>query len=210
MGTTPMHRASNWRRIFVVNRATATAEQKAALARVLASRYRRLRAGELYRIDGWPLQEPTEAITVDTGLLLIGLFECLKHRDEAEKTLREIVVLFLRSLDLSDDARRSIDPNRLELRKQFEMLNLWTRQRGRSPMTTVLSAAAAWLFRDQVGVDWGSGRTSRQIARALFPDAWALYSKTLNLFGRSLAEARVLHSAEFTNEPTSRSSMRAA
>ena len=66
----PIHRVNRWRRIFVLNRSTISAAQKTALARVLTSRYRRLCAGELYRIDGWPLPEPTEAVAIDTGLLL--------------------------------------------------------------------------------------------------------------------------------------------
>src|SRR5205814_10283517 len=121
MQRTPIHRANRWRRIFVLNRSTISAAQKTALARVLTSRYRRLCAGELYRIDGWPLPEPTEAVAIDTGLLLIGLSECLRDPDKAETALRDIVVLFLRSLDLPDDTRRSINANRLDLRHQWEM-----------------------------------------------------------------------------------------
>ena len=77
MGTILIEKANSWHSIFAVNRPmTASEEQKAALARVLRSRYHKLCAGELYRIDGWQLKEPTEAITVDTGMILIGLSEC--------------------------------------------------------------------------------------------------------------------------------------
>ena len=99
MGTILIEKANSWHSIFAVNRPmTASEEQKAALARVLRSRYHKLCAGKLYRIDGWPLKEPTEAITVDTGMILIGLSECLGCSAEAENTLRQIIILFFASL----------------------------------------------------------------------------------------------------------------
>jgi hypothetical protein len=202
---------NNWRRIFFAGRPMAvSAAQKTALARVLAGRHRRLCAGELYRIDGWPLPEPTEAITIDSALILIGIFESMSDPDEAQKALRDIVVLFLRSLHLSDDARRSIDPNRLNIRYQLEMLQIWMQRRERSPMFAVLQFAAGLLFRDQVEIDWDSSQTTAQIASALIKDAWALYCKTLNLFGRALDDARVPHSLNGINSTSPKSSMRAA
>jgi hypothetical protein len=44
----------------------------------------------LYRADGRLLREPTEAITLDTGMMLIGLSECLRSSIQAEKVLRDI------------------------------------------------------------------------------------------------------------------------
>jgi len=209
MRTMLTHAPSNWRRMFFADRPIAmSAAQKTALARVLAGRYRRLCACELYRIDGWPLPEPTEAITVDTALILIGIFESLSDPEEAEKALREIVALFLRSLHVSDDARQSINPNRLDIRHQLEMLQIWTRHRERSPMLAVLYFAAGLLFRDEM--DFESGQITAQIARALLPEASALYSKTLNLFGRTLDDVRVAHRLKSTDSRLPRSPMRAA
>ena len=52
MGTILIEKATSWRRIFLLDRViTASEEQKAALVRVLGSRFHRLRAGELYRGD---------------------------------------------------------------------------------------------------------------------------------------------------------------
>ena len=205
MRRTPMHRANNWRRIFLLNRSTVSAAQKAALARVLASRYRRLCAGELYRIDEWPLPEPTEAVTIDTGLLLIGLYECLGDLDVAETALRDIVVLFLRSLHLPEEARRGIYPKRLDLRHQLAMLELWTNQHGRGPpWEPVLCFAACLLFHGQ------TEPTTTQIGKALSADAWALYSKTLSFFGRALDDARVVDSSTDKSAAAPGSSMRAA
>ncbi|HET9849419.1 MAG TPA: hypothetical protein VFR68_12800 [Candidatus Dormibacteraeota bacterium] len=185
MGMISSQKSSSSGRIFAAQPVlTVSAAQTTALARILASRYRRLSAGELYRIDGWPLPEPTEAITVDTALIFIGLSQCLGDHGEAETALRDIVVLFLRSLHLTDEARRSVKPNKLDLRHQWEMLRIWMKHRERSPMAAVLGFAAFLLFGNQIEGDGERGPTSRQLAGALFADAWALYSKTLNLFGQ--------------------------
>jgi hypothetical protein len=209
--TTTWRQNSGWWRMFAAHpMLTVSAAQKAALARILESRYRRLSSDELYRIDGWPLPELTEAITIDTALILIGLFECLEDPDQAEMVLREIVVLFLRSLHLSDEARSSVNPRKLDLRHQLEMLRIWMQYRESSPMALVLRFAAFLLFRDQIEVDGESGATSRQLTAALFPDAWALYSKTLSLFGRTLDADRTVTMPNSSNSTAPRLSIRAA
>ena len=192
MGTILIEKANSWHSIFAANRAmTASEEQKAALARVLRSRYHKLCAGELYRIDGRPLKEPTEAITVDTGMILIGLSECLGCSAEAENTLRQIIILFFASLGLSSEVRRSIDQNRLDIRYQLKMLQTWTRNRERSPLAAVLSFAAALLFPDEAEIEQNGDQTLTYAGRALFSDAWAIYSKTLNLFGHALDQPAI-------------------
>ena len=192
MGTILIEKANSWHSIFAANRAmTASEEQKAALARVLRSRYHKLCAGELYRIDGWPLKEPSEAITVDTGMILIGLSECLGCSAEAENTLRQIIILFFASLGLSSEVRRSIDQNRLDIRYQLKMLQTWTRHRERSPLAAVLSFAAALLFPDEAEIEQNGDQTLTYAGRALFSDAWAIYSKTLNLFGHALDQPAI-------------------
>src|SRR5437764_14909666 len=95
MGTILVETGSIWRRIFLLDPVTASEEQKAGLARVLQSRYHKVCAGELYRIDGQPLRAPTEAITLDTGVVLIGTSECLRWSSEAEKALRAMRMMFL-------------------------------------------------------------------------------------------------------------------
>ena len=110
----------------ILSHTTVSAAQKAALARVLASRYRRLCAGELYVVDGFPLTQPSEAVMIDIGLVLIGLFECLRDHREAEKVLRDIAVLFLRSSMREPDAAQSrIIPDKLDIRHGSEMLEIW-------------------------------------------------------------------------------------
>jgi hypothetical protein len=123
--------------------------------------------------------------------MLIGLNECLRDPDAAEKAVREIVVLFLRSTDLSDQARSILKPERLNLRNELEMLKLWDQYKERSPMAAVLFYATRLLFREHAELHL-ENRTTAQLARALFPDASTLYSKVLNLFGRALDDAHVI------------------
>ena len=115
MGTMLVETGSIWRRIFLLDRVAASEEQKAGLARVLQSRYHRLCAGKLYCPDGGPLREPTEAITLDTGMMLIGLSECLRCSSQAEKALRDIIILFFGALGTSTEVCHKINRAQLEL-----------------------------------------------------------------------------------------------
>ena len=108
MGTILVETGSIWRRIFLLDPVTASEEQKAGLVRVLQSRYHKVCAGELYRIDGQPLRAPTEAITLDTGMVLIGMSECLRSSSEAEKALRDIFMMFFCGFgDLARDLQKN-------------------------------------------------------------------------------------------------------
>jgi hypothetical protein len=71
------------------------------------------------------------------------------------------------------------------------MLQTWTRHRERSPLAAVLSFAAAFLFRDEAEIEQNGDQTLTYVGRALFSDAWAIYSKTLNLFGHALDQPAI-------------------
>ena len=189
MGTILVETGSIWRRIFLLDPATASEEQKAGLVRVLQSRYHKVCAGELYRIDGEPLRAPTEAITLDTGMVLIGMSECLRSSSEAEKALRDIVMMFFAGLGISREVCKNIDPSELDLRQQLNMLSLWTRCRQNAPLMPVLNFAAALLCRGEPHET--RPHTIAQMARALMPDAWTIYSKTVSYFGYTVDEPRV-------------------
>ena len=145
MGTILVETGSIWRRMFLLDPVTASEEQKAGLVRVLQSRYHKLCVGELYRIDGQPLREPTEAITLDTGMVLIGLSECLRSPSEAENALRDILMLFFPAVGISREICKKIDRTELDLRHQLKMLSLWTQYRQNAPLMPVLNFAAALL-----------------------------------------------------------------
>jgi len=189
MGTILVETGSIWRRIFLLDPATASAEQKAGLVRVLQSRYHKVCAGELYRIDGEPLRAPSEAITLDTGMVLIGMSECLRSSSEAEKALRDIVMMFFAGLGISREVCKNIDPSELDLRQQLNMLSLWTRCRQNAPLMPVLNFAAALLCRGEPHET--RPHTIAQMARALMPDAWTIYSKTVSFFGYTVDEPRI-------------------
>jgi hypothetical protein len=196
MGTILVETNSLWRRIFLLDRVTASEEQKAGLARVLQSRYHKLRADELYRADGRPLREPTEAITLDTGMMLIGLSECLRSSVQAEKVLRDIIMLFFGTVGISSDICRKIDRAKLDLRDQLKMLSLWTRYRQNAPLMPVLNSAAALLSHGDPQPQQTENHTVARIARALLPDAWAIYSKTVSFFGHAVDEPRIVQDLE--------------
>ena len=124
-------------------------------------------------------------------MILIGLSECLGCSAEAENTLRQIIILFFASLGLASEVRQSIDQNRLDIRYQLKMLQTWTRHRDRSPLAAVLSFAAALLFHDEAEIEQNGDQTLTYVGRALFSDAWAIYSKTLNLFGHALDQPAI-------------------
>ena len=196
MGTILVETGSIWQRIFLLDRVIASEEQKAGLARVLQSRYHKLCAGELYRADGRPLREPTEAITLDTGMMLIGLSECLHSSSQAEKALRDIVMLFFEAVGISGDICRKIDSAKLDLRHQLKMLSLWTQYRQNAPLMPVLNFAAALLSRDDRQLEQTGNQTVARMARALLPDAWAIYSKTVSFFGYAVDEPRIARDPE--------------
>jgi len=189
MGTILVETGSIWRRIFLLDPATASEEQKAGLVRVLQSRYHKVCAGELYRIDGEPLRAPTEAITLDTGMVLIGMSECLRSSSEAEKALRDIFMMFFAGLGISREICKKIDRSELDLRQQLKMLSLWTRCRQNAPLMPVLNFAAALLCRGEPHET--RPHTIAQMARALMPDAWTIYSKTVSYFGYTVDEPRI-------------------
>jgi len=191
MGTILVETGSIWRRIFLLDPVTASEEQKAGLVRVLQSRYHKVCAGELYRIDGQPLSAPTEAITLDTGMVLIGMSECLRSSSEAEKALRDIFMLFFAGLGISREVCKKIDRSELDLRQQLKMLSLWTRCRQNAPLMPVLNFAAAALCRGEPQLHETRHQTIARMARALLPDAWAIYSKTVSFFGYTVDEPRI-------------------
>lgn len=193
MGTILVETGSIWRRIFLPEPVTASEVQKAGLARILQSRYHKLSVGELYRVEGRPLSEPTEAITLDTGMVLIGLSECLRSSSEAEKVLRDILMLFFAALGISREVCSKINRAELDLRRQLKMLSLWTQNRQNAPLMPVLNFAAALLSRGDLQLHRTGHQTVARTARALLADAWAIYSKTVSFFGYAVDEPRLPH-----------------
>ena len=191
MGTILVETGGLWRRIFRPDPVTASQAQKAELVRVMLSRYQKLSVGELYLIDGRPLSEPTQAITLDTGMMVIGLSECLRSSSQAEKVLRDIVMLFFEAVGISSGVCRKIDRAKLDLRHQLKMLSLWSQYRQNAPLMPVLNFAAVLLSRGDPQPQQTGNQTVAPMARALLPDAWAIYSKTVSFFGYVVDEPRM-------------------
>jgi hypothetical protein len=164
----------------------ATTEQKAVLARILRSRYQKLREGALYNVDGQPPKDFAEGITVDTSLILIGLAECLASWKEAEDVLREVITLFLNSIGTFSEERRYIEAKKLNLHRQLDMLREWNASGEAAPLDSVLLIGARLLFGNHDDLGGVAEEELRRIAKLLAPDAWPIYVRTLQVFGRSL------------------------
>jgi hypothetical protein len=167
----------------------ATTEQKAVLARILRSRYLKLREGALYNVDGRPPKDFAEGITIDTSLILIGLTECLGSCKEAEYVLREVIILFLNSIDVFSEEKQYIEAKKLNLHCQLDMLQEWSESGEVAPLDSVLLIGARLLFGNDDDLGGVAEEELRRIAKLLAPDAWPIYVRTLQVFGRSVAAA---------------------
>ena len=65
----------------------------------------------------------------------------------------------------------------------------------------VLNFAAALLSRGDPQLHRTGHQTVAHLARALMPDAWAIYSKTVSFFGYTVDEPRMPHTLEAYRRP---------
>jgi hypothetical protein len=86
------------------------------LSEYLKERYGRLCKGELYKIKGYSPLHPMRVLTVDTGIMLIALSECLESRDTAITGLKKIMYRFLHKID--PKKRPDIGENRRACRRK--------------------------------------------------------------------------------------------
>jgi len=163
-----------WRKLTV----RVTGEQKAALVRALQSRYRKLREGALYNAGGDRPKDFTEGISVDLGLILIGLTECLASKRAAEDTLKDIIAVFLGHFDPRAADRRLIEAKRFNLDRQFQMMRAWQASGADGRLEGVLSIGARLLF--------GAEADAARVAKLLISDARPIYDRTLRVFGRTV------------------------
>jgi hypothetical protein len=124
-------------------------------------------------------------------MVLIGLSECLRSSSGAEKALRDILIVFFAALGIPREVHRKINPAKLDLRRQLKMLSLWTQNRQNAPMMPVLNFAAALLSQADRQLHQTGPHTIARMARTLFPDAWAIYAKTVSFFGYTVDAPRI-------------------
>jgi hypothetical protein len=181
-----------WRKLPV----RVTAEHKAALARALQSRHRKLCEGTLYNVGDERPKDFAEGISIDLGLILIGLIECLGSRRAAEDTLKDVIAVFLNSFDPPAADRRLIAARRFNLVRQFEMVRAWQASGANGSLEAVLSIGARLLF--------GTGADSYRISKILVRDARPLYVRTLHVFGRGVRSASLAPVAPVNTGPRPR------
>jgi hypothetical protein len=170
-----------------------TAEHKAALARALQSRHRKLCAGTLYNPGDERPKDFAEGISIDLRLIFIGLIECLGSRRAAEDTLKDIIAVFLSSFDPAVADRRLIEAKRFNLDRQFEMVRAWQASGTNGNLEAVLSIGARLLF--------GTAADSSGISKILVRDARPLYVRTLHVFGRGVRSASLARTASIQTGP---------
>jgi hypothetical protein len=158
--------------------AGVTTEHKAALARALQSRFRKLQEGVLYIVDGQRPKDFAEGISIDLGLILIALTECLGSRRAAEATLKDIIAVFLNFFDPPAADRPFIEFKRFNLDRQYEMARAWQASLADQRLEAVLSIGARLLY--------GAEIDSARIAKLLVRDARPIYVRTLHVFGRAV------------------------
>jgi hypothetical protein len=163
-----------WRNLTV----RVTSEQKAALARALQSRYRKLREGTFYNAGGDRPKDFTEGISIDLGLILIGLTECLGSKRAAEDTLKDVITVFLGPFDARGSDRRLIEAKRFNLDRQFQMMRAWQASGADGRLEGALSIGARLLF--------GAEADAARVAKLLIRDARPIYDRTLRVFGRTV------------------------
>jgi len=97
---------------------------------------------------------------------------------------------------ISSEVCRKINRTKLDLGHQLKMLSLWTQYRQNAPLMPVLNLAAAFLSRGDSQLHQSADQTVARLARALVPDAWAIYSKTVSFFGYAVDEPRIPHALD--------------
>ncbi|MGH8072228.1 MAG: hypothetical protein ACRERE_44750, partial [Candidatus Entotheonellia bacterium] len=133
----------------------------------------------------WPKSSPSNplsSITVDTGLMLIALIECLEDRDTAIDAIREI--LWRAVNKIAPEGVQGKTKEDISLNEQIELLKIWEENRNKGSLIGVCIVAAHLLFdiKSKPG-DKEHSRTVGEISAALVDDAWEVIVTTENAFG---------------------------
>jgi hypothetical protein len=97
--------------------------------------------------------------------------------------------LFLNSIGTFSEGRRYIEAKKLNLHRQLDMLREWNASGEAAPLDSVLLIGARLLFGNHDDLGGVAEEELRRIAKLLAPDAWPIYVRTLQVFGRSLDAA---------------------
>jgi hypothetical protein len=152
------------------------------LTEFLVERVHRMQDGNLYKFHGHYPSNPLSSITVDTGLMLIALIECLEDRDTAINAIREILWRAINRI--APDGVQGKTKEDISLNEQIELLKVWEENRNKGPLIGVCIVATHLLFdiKPKPG-DKEHSRTVGEISAALVDDAWEVIATTKNAFG---------------------------
>ena len=116
---------------------------------IISDRVERLAEGTLYRTGDFRPVDAATVVRVDSGLMLIGLSECITTAAESERVVTEVLRRFLRSLDLSEAERATVESEEVVLDEQRALLEMWREAEEEGPLAGVALVVAAMVF----GVD---------------------------------------------------------
>ncbi len=168
---------------------TISPDQLDQLYDLLTTRVQRLSRGELYRSEGMVPTDIARVIQVDSGLMLIGLSECVTDHRVAEAAVREVLHRWIGSLGLSEDEKADIScGEEIALDMQNEMLTCWVEKREEGSLAGLGLIVAGVLFKLDVDrrLTKDDSLAWARLGAALIDDIWEMYAKTKNLFGYSL------------------------
>jgi hypothetical protein len=156
------------------------------LTAFLTERLRRMvEHGELYNVNGRRPSQPTKILSVESGLMLIALSECVTDRQMAIDAVRDIVWRTLNVL-----AAQSMEgklPSAISLTEQIDLLSIWEKNRDEGPLGIMCYVIAHLLFGIEVKEDDKEHKRGvSEFSVKLVDDAWCVYATTKNVFGWKL------------------------
>ena len=169
-----------------------TPEQLCELERYLWSRFRRLQHGELYLFDGHAPFHADHALTIDTGLLLIALSECLDEEAVALSALKELMLRMVRASSDSGNGKTEAD---IDTERQLYLLRRYQALKNGfaddNPLWFVHTMMELCVgFQKLLFARESDGELAAEVdgsgAHELVDDAWEVIGTTMNLFGAEL------------------------
>ena len=164
---------------------TVSRHQIEELTSFLVERVERAQNGELYNVQGYKPTSPLNVITVDTGLMLIALSECVEGREAAISAARDVMWSAVQEIAPGSTQEQSKDD--VSLDAQMELLSMWEENRDEGPLAGVCLVAFHLLY--DIEPKDGDKEHSRAIGAMgaeLIDDAWEVIATTKNVFGWKL------------------------
>ena len=175
--------------------ATVSDQQRDKLAAYLVERVKRLENGELYALEGYTPKSPINAIFVDSGLMLIGLLDCVEERETALKTVRE--VLYETVKYISQEEAQKYTTEQVSLASQIELLEMYEQNKETGPLSMVCIVAFCLLCDIDLQAYDAKGKAEfGRLAAPLIDDLWEVIARTKQVFGWDIEHQRIFKKSQ--------------